>query len=459
MKFGRVGRNSPEFKFYQDHGYMTRITDQYKNVLDDLAFNPAEGVTSWNTKINSAFKKAGELGDKGEILTGNRLAEEFNRFVAADVMKQISDVAVSRGLMTAKEQLAYINTFVNRTQGNYLAAQRPHMFQGPIGQAIGLFQTYQFNLMQQLLRHVGEGHSKDAMTLLALQGTIHGMNGLPAFNAVNTHIVGNASGNTTHRDLYDTAYGVVGKEAGDWLMYGAASNALGLLHPDLKINLYTRGDINPRHVTLVPTNPATVPIVQASAKFFGNLFETAGKLAAGGDISTTLLQGLEHNGLSRPLAGLAQTLEGINNPQYASYSTSNKGNIIAANDLLSLANLGRLAGGKPIDEAIAIDAAYRFKAYGLEDAARRAKLGEAIKTTMMAGENPTKDQIETFAQKYAETGGRQEDFNKWFASLYATANTSQANELSNNLNSPFSQSMQRIMGGREFKDFSSTTPE
>jgi len=135
--------------------------------------------------------------------------------------------------MSAKEQLAYINTFVNRTQGNYLAAQRPMMFHGPIGQAVGLFQTYQFNLLQQLLRHVGEGHSKDAMTLLGLQGTIHGMNGLPAFNAVNTNLIGNASGNTEHRDAYDAVYGIAGKSAGDWLTYGLASNTMGLLHPDL----------------------------------------------------------------------------------------------------------------------------------------------------------------------------------------------------------------------------------
>ena len=40
-----------------------------------------------------------------------------------------------------------------------------------------------------------------------------------------THIIGNASGNPSHRDLYDTVYGAVGKEAGDWLMYGMGSNA------------------------------------------------------------------------------------------------------------------------------------------------------------------------------------------------------------------------------------------
>ena len=445
--------SSPNFNFYKENGFFTSISKQYKDTLEDLTFNPAIGVKSWSNKIDNAFTKMKNAGDIGERFTGNKLAEEFNRFVAADVMKQMTDVAVSRKLMSAKEQLAYINTFVNRTQGNYLASQRPLMFSGAIGQAIGLFQTYQFNLMQQLLRHVGEGHGKDAMTLLALQGTIHGMNGMPGFNAINTHLVGNASGNKDHRDVYDATYGIAGKQAGDWLMYGAASNALGLLHPDLKVNLYTRGDINPRHVTIIPTNPADVAGIAATGKVFANIFNTAKKLGAGGDVVTTLLQGLEHNGISRPLAGLAQTLEGLDNPLGASYSTSKRGNVIASNDLLSLANLGRIVGGKPLDEAIAIDASYRFKAYGLKDQKKRQVLGAAIKTTLIAGKNPTQEQIEGFAEEYAAFGGRQEQFNTWFGQLYKTANLSQTNAIQQSLTSPFTQSMQKIMGGNELRDF------
>lgn len=449
----KFNRDGVDFKFYKDNGYMTSISDQYKGALDELSFNPKDSATSWDSKINGIYSKLKTAGDVGERLTGNKLAEEFNRFVAADVMKQMTDVAVNRNLMSAKEQLAYINTFVNRTQGNYLAAQRPMMFQGPIGQAIGLFQTYQFNLIQQLLRHVGEGHGKDAMTLLALQGTIHGMNGLPAFNAVNTHLIGTASGNTEHKDAYSTVYGVVGKEAGDWLMYGAASNAMGLLHPDLKVNLYTRGDINPRHLTIVPTDPSQVPIVQATGKVFANIFKVAKTLGAGGDISSTLLQGMEHNSISRPLAGLAQTLQGLDNPLATSYSTSKRGNVIASNDLFSLANLGRVVGGKPLDEAIALDATYRFKSYALKDTKRRQTLGAAIKSNMIAGREPTQEQIEQFAFDYAKAGGRQQEFNKWFTQLYKDANLSQSNKIQQSLTSPFTQSMQKIMGGRELRDF------
>lgn len=452
----KFGSSSPEAvadrAFWKQNGFDTSISDQYRQSLENLTFDGVD-VSAWSKGISKTRENLVSLANKGEKWTGNKLAEEFNRFVAADVMKQMTDVAVTRGLLSGKEQIAYINTFVNRTQGNYLASQRPLMFKGAIGQAIGLFQTYQFNLMQQLLRHVGEGTAKDSMTLLALQGTIHGMNGLPGFNAVNTHLLGTASGNTEHRDAYDVTYGILGKEAGDWLMYGTASNALGLIDPALKMNLYTRGDINPRHVTIVPTDPASVPIIQASARVFGNIIGTAKKLGAGGDVTTTLLQGLEHNGISRPLAGLAQTLKGFNNPNQASYSTSNRGNVIAANDLLSWANLGRIAGAKPLDEAIAVDATFRFKAYGLLDAKRKAVLGQAIKSTMIAGQDPTRDQIDDFASSYAAIGGRQEEFGSWMIQLHKTANLSQSNKISQSLRDPFAQSMQRIMGGKELEDF------
>lgn len=438
-------------QFYKDNGYMTTIRDQYMQTLDHLTLNGKESVKQLEGKISSIQEGFRKFADKGEKWTGNRLAEEFNRFIAADVMKQITDEAVSRKLMDSKEALAYINTFVNRTQGNYLAAQRPMLFQGPIGQAVGLFQTYQFNLMQQLLRHVGEGTARDSMTLIGLQATMYGMNGLPAFNAINTHIIGSASGNTKHRDLYDTAYGVAGKEAGDWLMYGLASNIL--LDPDLKFNLYVRGDINPRHVTLVPTDPASVPIVQASAKFFRNLSRTVQTLGEGGDVWNTLLQGIEHNGISRPLAGLAQTLKAFANDDFQSYSTSKKGNVIASHDLLSLANLSRIAGGRPLDEAIALDSAFRFNTYALKDAEDREILGAAIKSKLIAGGQPDLRDMEQFSQRYAENGGSQTEFNKWVMQLYRTANTSQANKITQDLSSPFNQSMQRIMGGYELKDF------
>jgi hypothetical protein len=271
------------------------------------------------------------------------------------------------------------------------------------------------------------------------------MNGLPAFNAINTHIIGTASGNTSHRDLYDAVYGGAGKSAGDWLMYGLASNMF--LHPDLKVNMYTRGDINPRQATVIPTNPADVPFINAQIKFFGNLFGTLGKIGDGGNTATILLQGIEHNGISRPLAGLAQTMEAAVNPGAQVVSTNSKGNIVGSNDLMSLMTLGRLAGGKPLDEALTQDAMFRLQAYSSANAAAVNKLGEVIKSNFFGGGTPDPGAVTGFMEKYVEAGGKQTQFNQFMLKQIKNATKSQAEQVRDAMTKPYAKTLQSIMGG------------
>lgn len=437
---------------YAKRGYITKLSDQYLETIDGLAPRLTDSAEQLTGRIDKTVAKLKSLSNAGERLTGNKFAEEFNRFVAADVMKQLTDEAIKAGKMSQDEAWAYINTFVNRTQGNYIASQRPGMFSGPIGQAIGLFQTYQFNFLQQLLRYVGDGESKTVATLLGMQSAIYGMNGLPGFNAINTYLVGNAAGNRKHTDLVDTVYGTVGKASADWLMYGIGSNVWGAIHPDLKLNLYTRGDINPRHLTVVPTSVADVPFISASAKLFGSLSKTFSNVENGGNVWSSFLQGIEHAGVNRPLAGLAQALQATDNPYGLSFSTSNKGNVVVANDFWTLTNLTRIVGAKPFDEALARDRSYNLSVYAAKDAELRKELGSAIKTTVQAGKQVTEKQIFDFSAKYVAAGGRQENFNKFFMEQFTSANTSQVNEIISHLGKPSAQSMQRLLGGAYAKD-------
>lgn len=436
---------------YLKNGWMTPLRDQFRSMLDDFTLNGTEDVGQLNKRIQQAFTKAKALAEKGTVLSGNKLAEDFNRFVAANVMDKITDVAVQHGLIGTAEKTSYINSFVNRTQGNILASQRPIIFQGPVGQAIGLFQTYQFNLMQQMFRHISEGSPKDAAMLLGLQGTLYGLNGLPAFNYINTHIVGTLSGNPQHTDLYSGTYGIFGKTVGNWLLYGAPSNLL-------QTNLYSRGDINPRQVTVIPTNPADIPIIGATTALFSNLKNMAGKIQAGGSVWETLLQGIEHNGLSRPLAGLAQEAQALGPGGYT-FSTSSKGTILGTNDLLSLASISRLAGGRPIDEAITNDAVFRMSVYGAVDQERKQALNESIKSSVIAGHIPDGSQIDAFSAGYAALGGDQKRFNAYMMKQITSANTPQAEVLMRNLKSPYSQNMQQIMGGRDDVYANINTPQ
>ena len=431
----------PLKEFYAANGWSSRLTDQFHSIMEDLSLVGTETPAQLNSKIQKVFTAAKELTDKGEKITGNKLAEEFNRFVAADTMRQITDIGVRAGKITEQEALGYINTFVNRTQGNILASQRPLMFQGPVGQAIGLFQTFQFNTMQQLFRHVSEGSKKDAAMLMGLQGTMYGMNGLPAFNFLNTHIVGSLSGNPNHQDLHSATYGIAGKNIGDMLLYGLPSNLL-------RANLYTRGDINPRSLTVVPSNPADIPFVAATARLYSNTKDFVSKVQNGAGVWESLLQGIEHNGLSRPLAGLSQVAQAATHGGTV-FSTTTKGNIGGTNDLFSWATAVRLAGGKPFDEAVVSDTTFRITAYQAADRAKMDSLAKAIKSTVVGGGSPDADQVGQFAEKYAALGGQQQNFNKYMLLQMKTANTTKANMIMENLKNPYSQKMQQVMGGVE----------
>jgi hypothetical protein len=425
---------------YRAEGIIKSREDQLKMLIDDFTLKGTESVSDLESRISGGMARLKGYAEKGEKLSLNAHAEEFNRFLSANVMDQISDVAVANGLMTQAEAKAYRNTFVNRVEGNIIASQRPLIFQGPIGQAISLFQSYQFNLIQQLFRYVAEGSKKDLAMLAGLQSTLYGIQSLPAFQFINTHIIGQLSGNKEHRDTYDAVYGTVGKTAGDFVLYGLPSNIL-------LTNIYSRGDINPRHLTILPTSLQEIPIVQGYGKFFASLFETAGKIAGGGNAVESLLQGIEHNGISRPLAGLAQTLQAI--PSGTAYSTSGKGSILYSNDLFHLATLSRLAGGRPLDEAVANDALFRIKSY---DATRRAQmlsLSERVKSTLIGDETSSDEQVMRFAQQYAELGGKQAGFNKWMMELYKSTNVPQTQQLANSLKTPFAYKMQLLMGGSD----------
>lgn len=431
-------------KRFQDIRAVTTVLQQERQMLESLTFDFSK-VTE--REVESRLQKASEFA---KTWTGNKLAEESSRFVAADVMRQITDLALKAGVLKdVGEANELITNFVNKTQGNYLSSQRPIVFQGVVGQAVSLFQTYQFNLMQQLFKYVGEGDKKSLGILLGLQGGIYGMQGLPAFNFLNTHIVGNAAGNTQHRDLYYAANSVFGKSLGDWLFYGAGSNALGLIDPQMKINLYSRGDINPRQVTVLPTSIADIPIVNASVRFVGNLYSASEKIASGGAFWPTVSQAIEHNGVSRPLAGLAQVLQG--------YTTTSQSSLLSASqDFWMISNLARVGGGKPFDEAVALDALYRINAYRAKDLSQIQELGSVIKTSVVGGKQPSEESVLEFSKAYAKAGGKIESFNRFLTNVMMNANQSQVNKLAQNLQNPFAVQLQLSMGGRPLPDFLNT---
>lgn len=434
-RFGDTGKQLLER--YRTIGAVKGKPAEFYQMMDEISMVPnmipskyAETVDKWV--------------EKGASMTFNTQSEEFTRFVSADVMRQLTDPVVNAGKMSIQEQNNYINIFVNRVQGNYVASQRPMMFQGTIGAAVGLFQTYQFNMFQQLYRHIENRDLKTLAVAGGLQATLFGANGLPFFGGINTHIIGNASINKNHEDMYSYAVKGMGKDVGDWMMYGTAS-AMPFFS-DQAPALWTRGDLNPRYVTMVPTDFANVPAVQASMKVIAATVNMAKQVSTGSDMIPAFLHGLEHNGINRPLAGLAQVLKGN--------STTTKGDLISASqDWLSIASASRLLGAKPMDESVALTERWRGSAYKAADKERIDNLGTVIKEKLRGNQTLSSEDWLEFQGKYAASGGRIQGFGQALQRWDKGANVSVVNELARHNNTMAGQRMLEIMGGDPLMDY------
>lgn len=440
-RFGQTGDDL--MQRYRDIGAVKGKPSEFYQMLDQTSLVPGLVPSQYAKTVDSWV-------EKGARLTFNTQAEELTRFASADVMRQMTQPVVDAGKMSIQEQNNYINIFVNRVQGNYVASQRPMMFQGTLGAAVGLFQTYQFNMMQQLYRHIENRDYKTLAVAAGLQSSLFGANGLPFFGGVNTHIIGNASINDKHEDMYSYSVKAMGKEIGDWMMYGTASAFP--LFSDQAPALWTRGDLNPRYVTMVPTDLASIPAVQASMKVLGTVTTMAKQLSQGSDMMPAMLNALEHNGVSRPLAGVAQVMKGN--------ATTTKGDLISSSqDLWSIANFSRLLGAKPMDESVALTEMYRGSAYKAVDKERIDLLGSVVKDKLRNNQPISSEDWLDFQGKYAAAGGRIQGFSAAMQRWDKASNVSVVNQLARHNNTTAGQRMLEIMGADPLHDYRNTLPD
>ena len=99
-------------------------------------------------------------------------------------------VYIQGGLPTLSDsgRMIFARDFMDRTIGNYTASQRPTMFQGTFGVAMGLFQTYMLTMAQSMYRHLEKQKFKALAKMMLAQGGIFGAKSLPGFNLVSEYI-------------------------------------------------------------------------------------------------------------------------------------------------------------------------------------------------------------------------------------------------------------------------------
>lgn len=383
-------------------------------------------------------------------------AERFTQLVATSVGEQ---VGVSRGLQGA-DLAAFVTTFAKKVNGNYVSAQRPLLFQGVLGQAVGLFQTYQFNLFQQAARHFSDGNKKGVAAMAAIQGSIFGAQSLPGFEIANRALLG--QWNDERNDAFTmakTGVSLAGlntsgedgalqdRDLGDWLLYGGASSLLGA-------NLWTRGDANPRNITGIPVNPADLAQVSYFAKGLKGFGELTSSILAGGNIKVSALEAIAHANLSRPLSGAAELAMGARTTTGGTLETA------LNSDLLSWAAAVRLLGAKPMQEAIATSETYKMGIVKAEEQKHLNEVGYALRSAVLGEGELDAEAIDKFSQKYIEAGGNPRGFRKWYLANLAKATTPRAQLFAEKMKgNPWAQRYQEVVQPEGMESFDTTSQE
>lgn len=369
------------------------------------------------------------------ISTPSDQSEQLAKFVSA----RIADLVTDTLRVPESVKWSTINAFVSRVNGNYIASQRPTLFQGWLGQAVGLFQTYQFNLLQSLFSNVSHGDKKAVATMLGLQAGIFGAQSIPGFQMMNQYIGERSSENN---DFYSVSNSVLGETASNWLMYGTASSAAVPVFGN-GIDLYSRGDLTPRTPILLPTSPSEIPAIAVTGRFIGSVLTAVDRLSQGNGtdpalIKATMLDALAHSGFNRPLMGMAQLLQGER--------TTASGQTLAELDSWDAWNIAtRLMGSRPLDEAIAVNSFYRTNAYKVARQASLDSLGDAYRTQIRGGVDDPQSYLDTMSE-YASRGGNIESFERWAGNNYRNATQGQIDRLRGTNSSIQGRYLQEIMG-------------
>lgn len=375
---------------------------RYKGLAADPAVAKAKELNLFKGVVSEAdelFRRTRSV-DPGvlsatEDLLRSRTVEMLSK--ATDWSEQfVREKAFMTGLYIARKSYPGINDngalifardFMERTIGNYSAAQRPTMFQGTFGVAMGLFQTYMLTMAQSLFRHLEKGEFKALAKAMLMQSTIFGAKSLPGFN-----IVSEAIGNHFSDDNVDPITGTF-RDLPD----GLAQSIIYGLPSNLPPAITTRGELQPRipdptqGINAIPAVNLTVQVYDAMRRVANSVF-SVDKTAGQGIMEALTLQSI-----SRPVARLAEF--------GTSHSITAKGNTIAGPEEIWTWNsaIARGFAARPISEVRARDAVHLNTVYGSIDRDRRQEITQQLRTHLRSGTlNPTI--VSELAEQYMRTG-------------------------------------------------------
>lgn len=358
--------------------------------------------TSFVTEANKAMRMTREFtsdsASKLEGIVNNSFVDMMSK--PADYVETLTRrTMMFTGYALAKKMYptmgdtaatVFARDFMDRAVGNYHSGQRPVVFQGTMGVAMGLFQTYMLTLAQNIYRGLELKDYKTLGKAMLAQSTIFGAGSLPGFDIISTAIADNFS--EENIDLTTGTFRALPDPMATAIIYGLPSSAGPAL--------YTRGDISPRIPSPTDiTALAAVNLVGQTLDFGANLAKATAN--NGGNIPNAMMQALSLQSVSRPLARWSELVTG--------YSVSKYGDIYATpdevRDTTNWMGIGaRLIGARPIEEAKAREGLFLGKNYDRIDREHRMKVTNELKLAVRAG---TLDdaKLEELAERFASKSG------------------------------------------------------
>lgn len=378
------------------NGLRFTFSDEGKRLM---AIAEKEGITKGMvSEVNGLMAQSRNL--EPGIMTSMEKALESKLVAVMSKPAEMSEdmvrhVSLGIGMYQAKKLypglsdagiMTFARDFMDNSLGNYVASQRPAMFQGTLGVAMGLFQTYMLTLAQNTYRQLEHGQFKALAKTMLTQSTIFGAGSLPGFHLVSETIGEHFSDQNI--DLTTGLYKALPEQA-EMILYGIPSN--------LGPALYTRGDIQPR----VPNIAGGLENL-AAVNFVKSVWTAGDKLVEGAtmqDVSVgrSLGEALSLQSISRPVARISELFTGN--------SITSSGNIVQGpEEVYSVPGImSRILSTRPMQEAKIRDAIHLNTVYGQLDSAERQKVTFELKALLRSGElDPEKLQRLSF--EYMRTG-------------------------------------------------------
>lgn len=380
MAEGIRAMNSPLWKrfdkIWEDAGFFKPLVSEANDTLQAARSFNKGAIASIEKALDSKFVEVmSKPADYAEALS-RRTAMYTGATLAKRLYPELDDNGIT----------IFARNFMDKAIGNFHASQRPVFFQGTLGVALGLFQTYALTLMQNVYRGLELKNYKALGKAALTQSALFGTSSLPGFSAVSEQIGEHFSDDNV--DLTTGTYRALPDSMADMILYGLPSN--------LGPGIHTRGDADIRFPGLSGDNIVALNFAKQVTAVVGGVAQNLQSDSP--DVGRALLQGLSLQSVSRPIARLAEVGSG--------YSVTQQGNTVQTpEEVWTFTGIAsRALATRPLEETKLREAMHLNSYYGSIDREAREKATNKIRTAIR-NETLTEDKISSFAEEYMRHGG------------------------------------------------------